>query len=83
MLFNDSLNYFHAAGFTAIHITRDLHADGFEPNYVSEHEAKFSSQGIPIKFGIFRKEAVLEVTEKLKFYLRESDNSEESENPDE
>ena len=33
-------------------MTRDLHASGFAPNYVSEHEAKFSGQGVPIKFVI-------------------------------
>ena len=31
-------------------MTRDLHASGFSPNYVSEHERLFSQQGVPIKF---------------------------------
>ena len=31
-------------------ITWDLHASGFAPNYVTEHEARFAAQGIPIKF---------------------------------
>ena len=36
-------------GFTMRYITFDLHASGFQPNYVSEHEALFSRQGVPIK----------------------------------
>ena len=28
---------------------------GFEPNYISEHEMKFTDLGVPIKFVIFRK----------------------------
>ena len=55
-LWADSLDYFAACGFTAVRTETDLHRSGFQPNYVSEHEARFAAQGIPIKFGIFRKE---------------------------
>ncbi len=48
-LFYDSIEYFRLCGFTMRYITFDLHASGFQPNYVSEHEALFSRQGVPIK----------------------------------
>ncbi len=54
-LFRDSLIYFETAGFEPVFVTEDLHASGFAPNYVSEHERKFAAQGIPIKGGIWRK----------------------------
>ena len=53
-LFEDSLVYFAACGFEQVYLTRDLHASGFEPNFVSEHERMYAAQGVPIKFGIFR-----------------------------
>lgn len=54
-LFADSMLYFKVCGFEPVYVTENLHASGFEPNYMSEHEMKFSAQGIPIKAGIFRK----------------------------
>ncbi len=54
-LFEDSLVYFDLCGFEQVYRTDDLHESGFSPNYVSEHEIKFSEAGIPIRFGIFRK----------------------------
>ena len=54
-LFRDSLNYFQVCGFDTVYLTYDLHADGFTPNYVSEHERKYTAAGVPVKFGIFRK----------------------------
>ena len=56
-LFEDSLVYFDLCGFETVYRTGDLHADGFRPNYISEHEQKFMEQGIPIKGGIFRMKA--------------------------
>ena len=53
-LFLDSLVYFDLCGFETVYLTHDLHASGFQPNYISEHEEKFTAQGVPIKFGIFR-----------------------------
>ena len=53
-LFQDSLVYFDLCGFETVYLTHDLHAAGFKPNYISEHEAKFTAQDIPIKAGIFR-----------------------------
>ena len=41
-------------GFEPVTVGRDLHADGFSPNYVSEHEEKYMAQGVPIKYGVFR-----------------------------
>lgn len=54
-LFRDSLTYFQVCGFDAIYLTEDLHASGFTPNYISEHEKKYTEAGVPIRFGIFRK----------------------------
>jgi tRNA (guanine-N7-)-methyltransferase len=54
-LFDISRGYFRVAGFEPVWETEDLHASGFAPNYVSEHERKFSAQGIPIRAGIWRK----------------------------
>ena len=48
-LFEASLSYFPQAGFEIKELTRDLHAEASHPNYISEHEKLFSSQGIPIK----------------------------------
>ncbi len=56
-LFTESLQYFDACGFEMRYLVNDLHASGFAPNYVSEHEQKFSSLGVPIKFVIFRKKS--------------------------
>ncbi len=54
-LFEVSRMYFRVAGFEPVRLTEDLHASGFAPNYVSEHERKFTAQGIPIRAGIWRK----------------------------
>ncbi len=54
-LFQDSLEYFRETGFEIPYITYDLHQSGFSPNYESEHEKMFSSEGIPIKFLIAKK----------------------------
>ena len=53
-LFLDSLVYLDLCGFECTGLTHDLHASGFQPNYITEHEAKFTALGVPIKFGIFR-----------------------------
>lgn len=49
LLFNDSLRYFHIAGFEQVWITRDLHANEPDWNIRTEHENMFSAQGIAIK----------------------------------
>lgn len=54
-LFTESLPYFEACGFEMRYLVNDLHAAGFTPNYISEHEKKFTELGVPIKFVIFRK----------------------------
>lgn len=54
-LFTESLPYFEACGFDMRYLTNDLHAAGFAPNYVSEHEQKFTALGVPIKFVIMNK----------------------------
>ena len=56
-LFDESLEYFQECGFSLRCVTRDLHASGFQPNYLSEHEIMFSEQGVKIKFCIAVKEA--------------------------
>lgn len=54
-LFTESLPYFKACGFEMRYMVSDLHDAGFQPNYISEHEKKFSDLGVPIKFVIFKK----------------------------
>lgn len=54
-LFNESRDYFEKCGFDEVFVTTDLHASGFTPNYLSEHEIMYMNQGVPIKFGIYRK----------------------------
>lgn len=49
-LFQDSIRYFEEKGFVVRYLTRDLHASGYEPNIMTEHERMFTEQGIPIKF---------------------------------
>ena len=56
-LFTESLPYFVACGFRMKYMVNDLHAAGFTPNYISEHEQKFTELGVPIKFVIFEKMA--------------------------
>lgn len=53
-LFEDSREYLDEAGFDVEYITWDLHGSGFAPNYITEHEARFAAQGIPIKVLIAR-----------------------------
>ena len=55
-LFEESLAYFAQMGFSIQYLTRDLHQSGFSGNITTEHEEMFSSQGIPIRFLIARKE---------------------------
>ena len=53
-MFEDSLRYFERTGFALRHVSRDLHAEGFQPNYESEYEKKFLEKGVPIKLAIAR-----------------------------
>ncbi len=55
-LFEDTLGYLAQDGWRAEYITWDLHASGFAPNVVTEHEEMFTREGIPIKFLIARPE---------------------------
>ena len=54
-LFTESLPYFEACNFQMRYLVNDLHAAGFEPNYISEHEKMYTEKGVPIKFVIFKK----------------------------
>lgn len=49
-LFRASIRYFGEAGFEITYFTDDLHASGFEPNYVSEHEMLYTGEGKRIHF---------------------------------
>ncbi len=49
-LFTASKRYLADCGFEITYLTDDLHASGYEPNYVSEHEKFYSDKGIPIHF---------------------------------
>lgn len=53
-LFTASKRYFAEANFEITYITDDLHASGFTPNYVSEHEQLYTSRGCKIHFLIAR-----------------------------
>ncbi len=54
-LFEASLTYFPASGYEIVEKTLDLHREGTRPNYVSEHEQLFASQGVKIKALVARK----------------------------
>lgn len=54
-LFSESMPYFEACNFQMRYMVNDLHAAGFEPNYISEHEKMYTEKGVPIKFVIFKK----------------------------
>lgn len=49
-LFAATRRYLGEAGFEIRYLTEDLHASGFSPNYVSEHERLFLGQGKAIRF---------------------------------
>ena len=55
-LFTSSVRYMADAGFAIEYLTDDLHASGYAPNYVSEHERKYTQQGKNIHFLIARME---------------------------
>ncbi|WP_018132618.1 tRNA (guanosine(46)-N7)-methyltransferase TrmB [Effusibacillus pohliae] len=55
-LFEFSLNTFCEAGWRLRNITFDLHNSGFEGNVMTEYEAKYAAQGLPI----YRLEAFLD-----------------------
>lgn len=65
-LFIATQRYLKMSGFEITYLTDDLHASGYAPNYVSEHEALYAGRGLPIHFLIARmielpKDFVLEV----------------------
>ncbi len=64
-LFDDTVGYLAQCGFTIQYLTRDLHASGFAPNYVSEHEAMFTAQGVKTKFLIAAKGPLAEKPDVL------------------
>ena len=49
-LFTASKRYLDEAGFEIVYLTDDLHASGYSPNYVSEHEQLYVSRGCKIHF---------------------------------
>ena len=53
-LFQDSLEYFTQWGFAVTYLTHDLHASGYQDSPSTEHEERFTAQGIPTKFLIAR-----------------------------
>ncbi len=53
-LFTATKRYLEMCGFEILYQTDDLHASGYAPNYVSEHEQLYAGQGIPIHFLIAR-----------------------------
>ena len=53
-LFTASRRYLGESGFEIVYLTDDLHASGFSPNYVSEHERLYTAQGKNIHFLIAR-----------------------------
>ena len=53
-LFAASREYLTYCSFSILYETEDLHASGYAPNYISEHEALYAGRGIPIRFLIAR-----------------------------
>ena len=51
-LFTATKRYMGECGFEIRYLTDDLHASGFTPNYVSEHEQLYAGQGKAIHFMI-------------------------------
>lgn len=68
-LFTDSLVYLDRCGFEIRYLTWDLHRSGFAPNEMSEHEIRYAQQGVPIKFGIFRKNEAVQVFDPTRYRL--------------
>ena len=68
-LWKDSLQYFSVSAFEPIFITDNLHLSGFKPNYVSEHEEKYSKKGIPIRMGIFVRRPLTEKPDAIRWGL--------------
>ena len=59
-LFEATRRYLALCGFEIEYRTDDLHASGFSPNYISEHEALYAGRGMPIHFLIARMAALPE-----------------------
>lgn len=55
-LFDESIRYFAQSGFTVVQAVRDLHRESGIENFMTEHEERFSSMGIPIKLLIAKKD---------------------------
>jgi len=53
-LFIASKRYLTDCGFELCYTSDDLHASGFTPNYISEHEKMYADRGMPIHFLIAR-----------------------------
>ncbi len=53
-LFSATQRYLKLCGFEIAYLTDDLHASGYAPNYVSEHEQLYAGRGVPIHFLIAR-----------------------------
>ncbi len=53
-LFEATKRYLGLCGFEITLMIDDLHASDYHPNYISEHEALYAGQGIPIHFLIAR-----------------------------
>lgn len=53
-LFDDSLEYFNHEGFEAVYKTVDLHNSHYKGTPTTEYEEKFMTQGLQIKFAIFK-----------------------------
>ena len=53
-LFTATKRYLKMTGFEITYITDDLHASGFTPNYISEHEKMYMGRGMAIHFLIAR-----------------------------
>ena len=49
-LWDASLDYFRECGFDITYITEDLHGEYSGENFMTEHEKRFTEEGIPIRF---------------------------------
>ena len=70
MQYRSFLVYFDLCGFEPVVTGRDLHGDGFGPNWVSEHEEKYMAQGVKIKYGVFRMKPETPDFDPTRFHLR-------------
>lgn len=77
-LFLASQGYFQESGYLIEYLTKDLHRSGFTPNYPTEHEERFTAEGIPTKFLIARKGVLEKLPIEEKYLVLQEPESQQS-----